>query len=306
MPKASPIRTSFNAGELSPLMDGRVDVAKYSNGCKILENMIPTVQGPAVRRGGTRFVAEVKSSANRTWLARFEFSSTQSFVLEFGNQYIRFYYNRGQLLSGGSPYEIVSPYLLADLTNADGGFAIDMVQSGDIIYMAHPSYPLQKLSRLGNTNWTIAAVDLLNGPFKDQNTTRTQTIYASATTGTVTLTASSATFTSAMVGSYVYLEPSDLSNVKPWYAGQEFTTNPVGVLRRSEGKTYSCATNGVPTAGYVWRTGGDKPVHTYGTQADGDGSAIAGTVVQRNGLIGCLLTMGLATSRSPASPARQW
>jgi hypothetical protein len=284
MPKASPIRTSFNAGELSPLMDGRVDVAKYSNGCKVLENFIPTVQGPAVRRGGTRYVAEVKSSANRTWLAHFEFSSTQSFVLEFGNQYIRFFFNRGQLLSGGSPYEIVSPYLLADLTNADGGFAIDMVQSGDIIYMAHPSYPLQKLSRLGNTNWTITAVDLLNGPFKDQNSDRTRTMYASATTGTITLTASSATFTSAMVGSYVYLEPSDLSNVKPWYAGQEFTTNPFGVLRRSEGKTYTCTTNGVPSSGKVWRTGGDKPVHTYGTQADGDAGVIAGTVVERNGL----------------------
>lgn len=406
MPKASPIRTSFNAGELSPLMDGRVDVAKYSNGCKVLENFIPTVQGPAVRRGGTRYVAEVKSSANRTWLARFEFSSTQSFVLEFGDQYIRFYFNRGQLqtagvspynsatvtitiaspgvitwtghgfsngqavaftttgalptglsanttyyvvnattntfqvsatvggaaintsgsqsgthtghqvysignlvtVSGttyyciaqsngfiapnatywyaqsGSIYEIPSPYLLADLTNVDGGFAIDMVQSGDVIYMAHPDYPFQKLSRLGNTNWTIAPVDLLNGPFKDQNTTRTHTIYASATTGTVTLTASSALFTADMVGSYVYLEPADLSNIKPWYPGQEFSTNPFGVLRRSEGKTYTCATSGTVSAGKVWRTGGDKPTHTYGTQADGDGGAIAGTVVERNGL----------------------
>lgn len=284
MPKASPIRTSFNAGELSPLVDGRVDISKYSNGCRILENFIPSVQGPAVRRGGTRYVAEIKNSAHRTWLARFEFSSTQSFVLEFGNQYIRFYFNRGQLLSGGTPYEIASPYLLADLTDSDGDFAIDMVQSGDVIYLAHPSYPFQKLSRLGNTNWTIAPIDLANGPFKDQNTVRTNTIYASGTTGSITLTASSATFTAAMVGSYVYLEPSDLSNVKPWYAGQEFTTNPFGVLRRSEGKTYSCTINGTPASGKVWRTGGDKPVHTYGTEADGDGGAITGTVVDRNGL----------------------
>ena len=78
MPKASPIRSTFNAGELSPLMDGRVDIAKYTNGCRRLENFIPAVQGPAVRRGGTRFVAEVKSSANRTWLVRFEFNVTQA------------------------------------------------------------------------------------------------------------------------------------------------------------------------------------------------------------------------------------
>ena len=284
MPKSSPIRSTFNAGELSPLMDGRVDVAKYSNGCRVLENFIPTVQGPAVRRGGTRYVAEVKSSANRTWLARFEFSNTQSFVLEFGNQYIRFYFNRGQLLSGGSPYEISTPYAIADLTNSDGSFALDMVQSGDVIYIAHPSYPTQKLSRLGNTNWTIAPVEFLNGPFKDLNSTRTTTIYASAATGTVTLTASTGIFTAAMVGSYVYLEPADLSAIKPWTAGQEYTTNPNNTLRRSDGKTYKCTTNATPTSGKFFRTGPNTPVHTYGTQADGDGSGISGTNCERQGL----------------------
>ena len=285
MPKASPLRSTFNAGELSPLMDGRTDVGKYANGCKVLENFIPAVQGPAVRRAGTRYVNEVKASANRTWLARFEFNVTQAYVLEFGDQYIRFYTNHGVLLSGGSPYEIASPYAVADLTDTtDGTFTLSMVQSGDVIYIAHPNYPTQKLSRFGNTNWTIAPVVFANGPFKTQNSTKANTIYASATTGTVTLTASSATFTSAMVGSYIYLEPADLSVIKPWTAGQEYTTNPFNTFRRSDGKTYICKTNGTPTSGKVWRTGGDKPIHTYGTQADGDGSAVSGTTCEKQGL----------------------
>lgn len=285
MPKASPIRSSFNAGELSPLVSGRVDVAKYSNGCSSMVNFIPAVQGPAVRRAGTRYVAEVKSSANRCWLAKFEFNTTQAYILEFGNYYLRFYTNHGQLLSGGVPYEIVTPYSAADLTDtADGTFNLSMVQSGDVIYIAHPSYPLQKLSRLGNTNWTIADAPLANGPFKTQNVDRTVTIYASATTGTVTLTASSSTFTAAMVGSYVYLEPADLSSVKPWTAGQEYATNPLNTYRRSDGKTYICTTNGTPSAGKVWRTGPDKPIHTYGTQADGDYNGISGTTCERQGL----------------------
>lgn len=286
MPKASPIRTSFNSGELSPLLDGRVDVAKYENGCRVMENFLPTVQGPAVRRAGTRYVAEVKTSANRTWLARFEFSTTQAYVLEFGNQYIRFYTNHGVLLNVGVPYEIATPYTTADLTDAtDGTFRLSMAQSGDIIYIAHPSYPLQKLSRLGATNWTLTEVALTNGPFKTQNSTRTTTMYASATTGAgVTLTANVATFTAAMVGSYVYLEPADLSSIKPWTAGQEYTTNPLNTKRRSDGKTYNCLTNGTPTAGKVWRTGPDKPIHTYGTQADGDYGGKTGTNVEREGL----------------------
>lgn len=286
MPKASPLRSSFNAGELSPLLDGRTDIAKYSNGCRVVENFIPSVQGPAVRRAGTRFVAEVKNSANRTWLARFEFNVNQAYILEFGDYYIRFFTNHGQLVSGGSPYEIVSPYPVADLTDTDGTFVLNMVQSGDVIYIAHPNYPTQKLSRFGATNWTIAPVDFTNGPFKAQNATKTTTVYASATSGTVTLTASSSIFTANHVGSLFYLEPADLSLIKPWTAGEEFTNSspPLNELRRSDGKTYKCTTTGSPGSGNIWRTGGDKPTHTYGTQADGGGGAKNGTNVTREGL----------------------
>lgn len=284
MPKASPIRSAFNAGELSPLMDGRIEVAKYNNGCRVLENYIPSVQGPSVRRAGTRFVNEVKSSTNQTWLAKFEFNVTQAYVLEFGDRYIRFYTNHGQLLSGAVPYEVATPYLAADLTSSDNTFALDLVQSGDVIYITHPSYPMQKLSRYSNTNWVLSAVTLVNGPFKDQNTDKTVTVYASASTGSVTLTASSGIFTAAHVGSIFYLEPKDLSSVKPWTAGQEYSGNPVNTYRRSDGKTYICTTNGTPTSGKVWRTGPDKPIHTYGTQADGDYAGISGTTCERQGL----------------------
>jgi hypothetical protein len=293
MPKASPLRSSFNAGELSPLMSGRPDVAKYANGCAVMENFIPTVQGPAVRRAGTRFVSEVKSSGARTWLATFEFSNTQAYILEFGNQYVRFYTNGGQVTSSGSPYEVATPYTTADLTDAtDGTFRLSMAQSGDIIYIAHPSYPLYKLSRYGATNWTMTAVPIVNGPFQTQNTDRTIKVYASATTGSVSLVANSGIFTAAMVGAYVYLEPADLSAIKPWTAGQEYSSNPYGVFRRSDGKTYQCTTNGTPTAGKVWRTGPDKPIHTYGTVADGDYNGISGTTCERQGLDWLFLDAG--------------
>src|SRR5262245_22233015 len=93
MGRASPIITALNAGELSPLVDGRTDLSKYFSGAKRLENVLLTVQGPAVRRGGSRFVHAVKTAANRTWLIKFEFSATQCFYLEFGDLYVRFYTN---------------------------------------------------------------------------------------------------------------------------------------------------------------------------------------------------------------------
>nr|BAR32320.1 putative tail tubular protein B [uncultured Mediterranean phage uvMED] len=92
--------TNFTGGELSPRLDGRNDLNKYASGCKTLENMIVYPHGSAARRSGTQFTAEVKNSAAKTRLIPFEFSTTQTYMMEFGNQYIRFYKDNGQILEG--------------------------------------------------------------------------------------------------------------------------------------------------------------------------------------------------------------
>lgn len=278
MPKASPILTSFNAGELSPYLDGRVDLNKYSSGCSKLENFIPTVQGPARRRSGTRFVEEVKDSANRTWLVRFEFSETQAYILEFGDQYIRFYTNHGQVVSGGSAYEIASPYTAANLANANGTLRLRFVQSGDVVYIVHPSYAPRKLSRFAATNWTLTEVDFIGGPFEDIDPNETITVYASAATGTVTLTASSGIFSASDVDSLFYLEGKDGGGILPWESQKDFGTNvnPFGERRRSDGKIYICTTNALPPVGETYYTGSTRPTHTSGAFVDGSGT-ISGT-----------------------------
>lgn len=93
MPKASPIQDSFNAGELSPKLEGRVNIPRYRNGCQILENLIPSVHGSASKRPGIRFVNEVKTSADSTVLIPFEFNTDQAYMLEFGDQYMRVYFD---------------------------------------------------------------------------------------------------------------------------------------------------------------------------------------------------------------------
>jgi hypothetical protein len=121
MPKASPIQYSFNTGELSPTLEGRTDLNKYSSGCRTLENFIPMVQGPARRRSGTYFVEEIKNSSNRSWLLRFEFSESQAYILEFGDQYIRFYTNYGQVQTGSVTAWLTSTaYTVGDLRSNGG------------------------------------------------------------------------------------------------------------------------------------------------------------------------------------------
>jgi hypothetical protein len=180
--------TNFTGGELSPRLDGRNDLTKYASGCKTLENIIVYPHGSAARRPGTQFVAEVKDSTKKTRLIPFEFSTTQTYMLEFGNQYIRFYKDNGVILSGGSPYEIVSPYLEAEL------FEIKFAQSADVMYICHPNHAVRKLSRTGHTAWTLTEVNFTNGPYLDNNiTTTTFTISAHTVGAGRTLTASAIT-----------------------------------------------------------------------------------------------------------------
>ena len=152
MPRTTLALTSFVSGEFSAKMDGRTDFEKYSSGVKTMENFLVHPQGAATRRVGTQFIAEVKDSSKKVRLIPFEFSTEQTYILEFGDQYIRFYKDKGQILSGGSAYEIASPYLEAEL------FDIKFAQSADVMYICHPNHDVRKLSRTGHTSWTLTTV----------------------------------------------------------------------------------------------------------------------------------------------------
>ena len=305
MARFNPMQTAFNGGEISPLLAGRVDVAKYASSCKTMENFLTSVEGPAFARPGTRFVAEVKDSTDQTWLLRFEFSASDSYQIEMGDGYARFYFNRAQVqVSGvavysgatayvagdlvsnaginyycklavtgtappnstywhpltGTIYEIPTPYSAADLTNDDGSFAIRFVQTGDVVYLAHASHAPRKLSRFSGTRWTLETVDFNATPFKAENLTAT-TVYASAHTGAVTLTASASIFSAANVGEYFLLREKDVRDVEQWETAKVVL---IGDLRRSDGKNYEALNGGT--------TGSVKPTHSRGAAFDGDGA----------------------------------
>ena len=97
MPRTTLALTSFVSGEFSAKLDGRTDFQKYSSGCKTLENFLVHPQGAATRRVGTQFISEIKDSSKKTRIIPFEFSTTQTYIMEFGNQYIRFYKDKGQI-----------------------------------------------------------------------------------------------------------------------------------------------------------------------------------------------------------------
>ena len=197
--RADTFQTNFTAGEFSPLLEGRVELAKYKDAVSKLENFYTFPHGPVDKRPGTRFISTVKTESAKTRLVPFIFSTIQAYVLEFGNNYIRFYKDEGQITSGGPAYEISTTYTTAQIPD------LRFTQSADVLYICHSAHAPKQLSRTGHTSWTLSAYDYGDGPYLAENTTST-TITPSGTTGSITLTASASLFSANDVGRNVRLQ----------------------------------------------------------------------------------------------------
>ena len=121
MPVTRTFSRAFGGGEISPEMFGRIDDKKYQTGAATMRNFIAKPQGPAENRPGFAYVAEVKNSAQTVRLLSFTFSTTQTMVIEFGNEYFRFH-TQGQplLYSDGAAYNNSTNYSIGDIAKSGG------------------------------------------------------------------------------------------------------------------------------------------------------------------------------------------
>lgn len=107
------ILPSFAAGEISPALHGRVDLAKYQVGLATCLNWFIHPFGGASTRAGTAFIGEAVDPAVRSRLVPFQFSTLETYVLEFGHQKMRV------IRDGG--YVLESAVTIAGITNASPG-----------------------------------------------------------------------------------------------------------------------------------------------------------------------------------------
>ncbi len=91
------VKASFAGGEFSPSLYSRVDLAKYSIGARKLRNFIIHPTGGISNRPGLEYIATEKTSGKKIRLLPFEFSTTQTYVIELGDYYARFYANGAQI-----------------------------------------------------------------------------------------------------------------------------------------------------------------------------------------------------------------
>lgn len=181
-------KTSFSTGEIGASLLGRTDVSFYNNACLIVENMLCKTAGSIITTPGTKYMGETKNSGVAR-LIRFVFSRTESYIIEIGAGYFRFYTSDGVVLSGASAYEVANDYTEDDLNE------IQYSQLNDIIVLTHENHPVKRLIRTASDNWTLEDYDFVCTPFLDDNTNTASTISVSATAGTITITASTSLFT---------------------------------------------------------------------------------------------------------------
>ena len=199
MPVTRTFKQSFSGGEISPEMFGRIADNKFQQGAALMRNFIAKPQGPAQNRPGFAFVKEVKDSTKATRLLSFTFNTTQTMVIEFGDQYFRFH-TQGQTLnySNGTAWNSATNYVTGDIAlyngvnyyaktahsnsqppNATNWYALpaDMtyevphpyleaelfdihyVQSADVMTLVHPNHAPRELRRFGATRWELKVID---------------------------------------------------------------------------------------------------------------------------------------------------
>lgn len=188
------VTTAFNKGEVSPLLLGRVDYTGYYSGCQTLQNMVVLPHGAVTKRPGTYYIADANSASTACRLIPFEYSTTQTYIVEMGDEVLRFYKDGGQIVdANGAAVEVSTTYTYDEL------FDIQYVQSADEMYIVHASHKPAVLTRSSHTSWTLTDVNLTEGPFLDENK-ETTTITPSGTSGNITLTASASLFNENHVG----------------------------------------------------------------------------------------------------------
>lgn len=191
MARIKTLKTNFTAGEISTELLGRGDLTAYTNGAGRLQNVRIIATGGVTRRRGLRHI-DLASGKGR--LVPFEFNTNQVYLLIFTDQAVAIYLDDALIETLTAPW---TEDQLAKLT---------WTQSADTLLLVHPDVPPKKLTRKAADDWSITdwkfhekdgRIFQPHYKFADDDVTLTP----SATSGTITLTASADIFLAGHVNS---------------------------------------------------------------------------------------------------------
>lgn len=146
MARVSSILTNFRAGAISPRLEGRIDLEKYNQSVKTLQNMVVFPQGGIARRPGTYYAGTTKDGGTAR-LIDFEFSDEQAYVLEFGLNYIRIYKDGGIVTEATKAITAITAANPAVVTSNGHGYS-----NGDRVMISG----VVGMTQVNNREFTVA------------------------------------------------------------------------------------------------------------------------------------------------------
>jgi len=200
-------QASFLRGELDPKILSRVDLAAYGQGLKKARNVIPVNQGGIERRSGSVYRADLGAVSR---IEPFIFNESQEYIFAFQNQALKIYSTNGTLVATLSS----CPWVTSEL------FELNYSQSGDNMIVVHENFVPQIITRVDATTFTRTAfgfeqsqngADTFQPYFKFADDTITLDISTASAGSGVTVTTSSAYFTSSYVGMKLRYHGSELT-----------------------------------------------------------------------------------------------
>lgn len=174
MPNVDYQRHTFLSGEVSPSLYERADMEKFGRWFSEAENIRFRETGAFRNRCGFVKVADTKHNlaGEMIKLLAFSFNDEESFLVELGPGYARFYRNGKPIMAGNVPYELETPFL--EFTEVD----IKYAQAGDTIFLTHPTYGIYELARLqaDGSNWEFRKFNTDILPMKEENDDKNKTV----------------------------------------------------------------------------------------------------------------------------------
>ena len=160
----SVIHSSFAAGEISPNLFARVDLDKYHVGAALMRNFIVDYRGGATSRAGFEFLAQARGQGFppgtpgiNVRVIPFSVSTDQTYVIELGTFYMRFYSNGSQVTE--APFTITNITMgFPPVVTAPGHNFVD----NDEVFIAG----VKGMYQINDGNYAVHSADQSAGTFE--------------------------------------------------------------------------------------------------------------------------------------------
>ena len=200
------VLSNFSAGELNPLLRTRTDTKAYFNGAKTLRNWYIMDSGGIMRRQGTSYK---QTLAGESRLLPFVFSEDEIAIFALSNNRLDVFDKDGASVQSNITSNC--NWTTAQL------FELNLAQFGDTVFITHRNNPIRKIVRTSATSFSVSAFTFASHSsgypryqpyykYEDASVTLTP----SATSGSITLTASTSIFTADWVGDTVRLDKKEV------------------------------------------------------------------------------------------------